>query len=242
MKCQVRPRREKYDRRTVRCFVVLSAADYPTKSADYILNDLYSSRFHAYLDHRLITPSTERIPPEGFGDQNYIHPAWITLAFERYMALGLGYFKLANKLGLRKKAVYLRSPFRTQRFTPFNGDIKCYAGDFWLTGDRTTAASLLEQDDQNNKIYTHFSKRPVPDEGINQTILCNRESLSICPDNKRYADWRGRTNHPRSLTVTDFPTLLVSEDHFARKFVFDPSALRELDVLVDAKVEIKVGR
>jgi len=101
---------------------------------------------------------------------------------------------------------------------------------------------LLADNETNRKLRTHFKSRPNSDEGLLQTILKNNPGLEVSADNKRYADWRGCTNHPRSLTVIDFQTLLVSEGHFARKFVFDPSTLRELDVLVDAKVEIKVGR
>ena len=223
-------------------FVVLSGADYPIQPAETVLENLYTGGYDAYLDNRKIEDCRLSVPPEGFGDQNFVDPRWVRIAFERYMAIGFGFYKLATKMGWKKKAFYLRSNAIIKRFTPFDGTLDCYAGDHWLSGNRRAANALLADNETNRKLRTHFKSRPNSDEGLLQTILKNNPDLEVSADNKRYADWRGCTNHPRSLTVTDFPTLLVSEDHFARKFVFDPSALRELDVLVDAKVEIKVGR
>ncbi|HUX43837.1 MAG TPA: beta-1,6-N-acetylglucosaminyltransferase [Terracidiphilus sp.] len=216
-------------------FVVLSGADYPIKPAQSILADLTQGGFDAYIDHRKILRCSLTLPANGWGNHNYTHPAWVRLAFERYMALGFGFFKLATALGWRRKAFYLRSDFFIQRFTPFNGSLNCYAGDFWFTANRRAARTLLDDSEANRKIIAHFRRRPNPDEGMFQTLLCNAENLKISLDNKRFTDWHGCVNHPRMLGEKDLPTLVASTDHFARKFAFDPDLLNRLDQLVDTQ-------
>lgn len=216
-------------------FVLLSGADYPIKNAQTILADLTQGGYDAYIDHREISRCSLPLPENGWGDQNFIHPAWVRLAFERYMAIGFGFMKLANALGWRRKAIYLRSAFFIRQFTPFDGSLQCHAGDFWFTANRKAARALLADSETNRKIVAHFRRRPNPDEGMFQTLLCNAKLLSISTDNKRYTDWRGCVNHPRSLGEQDFPELISSTDHFARKFDFDPDALKRLDRLVDGQ-------
>jgi hypothetical protein len=216
-------------------FVVLSSADYPIKSAQFILDDLYGHSFDAYVENRRIDYCRLQVSSEGFGDHNFTDPAWVTLAFERYMAIGFGFYKIATRFKWKRKAVYLRSPFFIRRLTPFDGTLRCYAGDHWVTGSRKAANALLEESDTNRRLIEHFRKRPHPDEGLLQTMLCNVPDLRVSADNKRYADWRGCKNHPRILTEDEFPALLASEDHFARKFLLDPDAMRKLNDLVDRR-------
>jgi hypothetical protein len=216
-------------------FVVLSGADYPINSSDFILRDLYGHDCDAYLDHRRIQFCRLPIPPGGWGVENFIHPSWVTLAFERYMAIGFGFYKLATRMNWRTKALYLRSDFLIKRLTPFDGSLHCYAGDHWLTGSRSAANALLEDNDINRRLTAHYRKRPNPDEAFHHTVLCNDPSLRVSTDNKRYADWEGCTNHPRTLTESDFPRLLASTDHFARKFAFHPEALLVLNRMIDEK-------
>lgn len=218
-------------------FVVLSGADYPVKPAKTILRELSEGGFDAYIDHRKISKCLLPMPREGWGGQNYIHPAWIRLAYERYMAIGFGFYKLAKRMKWRRRAFYLRSEFLIRLLTPFNDSVHCYAGDFWFTANRNSARALLAKTERNMKIIAHFRKRPNPDEGMFQTLLCNAKTLRICTDNKRYTDWSGCVNHPRMLGAQDFSALLSSGDHFARKFSFDPETLRKLDCLVDNQSE-----
>jgi hypothetical protein len=227
---QLKATRQLYSRHNPDWFVVLSASDFPVKSASYILEDLYGGGFDAYLYHRPIGPCRLPLPPEGFGEENFAHPAWERLAFERYVAIGFGFYKLATRLRWRKKAVYLRQRFFIERFTPFNGSIGSFAGDFWLTGNRATAEAMLDDSALNRRLIDHFRRRPNPDEGFPHTLLCNVPGLKISADNKRFTDWAGQVNHPRTLTRDDFPRLRSSSAHFARKFAFDPEALLELSL------------
>ena len=215
-------------------FVLLSGSDYPIKTAEQIWSDLRSHDFDAYLDYRRIERCDLPLPRNGWGDQNFIAPAWVRLAFERYMAIGFGFYKLATRLGWSRKAIYLKSNFFIRRFTPFDGVTACYAGDFWLTANRRAAASLLSEESGNQRLIAHFKMRPNPDEGFFHTVLGNDRDLKISSDNKRFSDWVGMVNHPRELDEADFPTLVASSDHFARKFALDAEALQRLDAQVDA--------
>lgn len=225
---QLKAVKKLYQRHNPDWFVVLSSADFPVEPADSILRSLYSGDFDAYLHHRPIDRCMLPLPPEGFGAENFAHAAWERLAFERYVAIGFGFYKLATRLKWKTKAIYLRQKSLIERFTPFDGAIRCFAGDFWLTGNRKTAEALIEESPLNLKLVHHFQRRPNPDEGFPHTVLCNRPDLRISTDNKRFTDWAGQVNHPRTLTQADFPHLLGSSAHFARKFAFDPESLGKL--------------
>jgi hypothetical protein len=209
-------------------FVVLSGSDFPIKPTEYVLDTFYGDGFDAYLYHRPIGRCRLPIPAEGFGAENFSHPAWERLAFERYVAIGFGFYKLATRLKWRTKAIYLRQRFLIERFTPFDGSITPFAGDYWLSGNRRAAEALLEDGPLNRKLIRHFQRRPNPDEGFLHTVLCNASGLRISQDNKRFTDWEGQVNHPRILTRADYPRLLASSAHFARKFDFHREDLEQL--------------
>jgi hypothetical protein len=214
-------------------FMLISASGYPIKTCDCILTDLHSGGYDAYIDHRLIEYSRSPIPREGFGATSFNHPGWKTLAFERYMAIGFGFYKLGTFFDWEKKAFYLRSEALIRRLTPFDGSLQCYAGDHWFTANRKVAGVLLEDNESNRKLRRHFSRRPNPSEAYYQTVLLNAPGLKISNNNMRFADWTGCKNHPRVLGEADYPALLASDGHFARKFEFDPEALLRLNHLVD---------
>lgn len=175
------------------------------------------------------------LPLEGFGAENFAHPAWERLAFERYVAIGFGFYKLATRLNWRTKAVYLRQRFFIERFTPFDGSLECFAGDYWLTGNRATAEALLSENETKWRLIAHFGRRPNPDEGFLHTVLGNIPALKINPDSKRFSDWEGQINHPRRLAEADFPRLLASPEHFARKFDFQPESLLRLSAILEQR-------
>jgi hypothetical protein len=229
---EFRALRQLYQKDDPDWFFNISSADHPIKTAKQILDELYSNPYDAYIDTREIRYCRLPVPPEGWGDQNFIAPAWVTLAFERYMAIGFGYYKLATRMGWRKKAIYLRGSFFVRNFTPFDGSLKCFAGDHWFTANREAAEAILADSDSNRRLYAHFRRRPNSDEAIFQTILGNT-ALRLSTDNKRYTDWRGCTNHPRTLTEADFPALFASGDYFARKFDFNPDLLHKLNQRID---------
>jgi len=89
---------------------------------------------------------------------------------------------------------------------------------------------------ENRALFTHFSRRFIPDESLPHTILCNQPDLKIVNDNLRYIDWSLSGHHPKTLGVEDIPRILASGAHFARKFDLakDPEVFDAIDAAVDA--------
>jgi len=214
-------------------FVLLSGSDYPTKPAGYILDALSGQDYDVYLDNRLIDNGAPAEMAEVWGRSNHSHPAWKRMAFDRYKVVQVQTRKLTARLKWEYKTAYIHSDYFIKKLTPFNNGIECYAGDLWFTANRKAANILLANDTLNLELIEHFSKCKIPDEAFFHTVLCNHSELNICSDNKRFSDWTGCLYHPRTLTESDFPALLASSDHFARKFDFDPHYLRTLDKMVD---------
>jgi hypothetical protein len=79
----------------------------------------------------------------------------------------------------------------------------------------------LLDDSSVPKIVEYFGARPVPEEALFHTILCNQPDLTICNDHKRYEDWVLGASHPSWLEVEDVTKMRLSGAHFARKFRAD---------------------
>ncbi len=113
--------------------------------------------------------------------------------------------------------------------------MRCFGGDAWFTANRRVMHLLIEETPFWRKLYDHFKSRSIPEESFYHTLLGNSPGFQLLDDNLRYADWRGCYAHPRTLGKDDFPRLLGSSKHFARKFPFDPVLLAGLDAAVSKK-------
>ncbi len=216
-------------------FVTLSTTDYPIQSADFILAELFQGGFDGYLDLRLLKDLGLPIKDEGLGELSFRHPMWVQLGYNRYVAFPLLSRKVARGLHVAVETYCVRSPFLVRRFTPFDGSAVCHGGDAWLTGNRRVAQVLLDRTPLWEKLHRHYRRRIVPEESFPHTLLANTHGLNICSNNKRYTDWIGCYAHPRTLGREDFPMLLESKHHFARKFRFDPEMFLSLDRTVEGK-------
>ncbi len=216
-------------------YITLSTADYPIQSAAQILGDLAHADADAFLDIRLVNDLGQPFLNEGLGELAFNHPRYAQGAFNRYVAIPLISSSLARRLKQPQEAWVLRSPWLTRLLTPFHGDLRCYGGDSWFTARRRAVNLLLEETPLWQSLHNHFSSRSVPEEAFYQTLLGNRGGLRLSHNNLRYTDWRGCYAHPRTLGREDFPRLLKSTHHFARKFAFDPALFAELDQAVAAK-------
>ena len=103
-----------------------------------------------------------------------------------------------------------------------------------MTLRRRAAQVLLEKTPLWQRLHRHYSSRTLPEESFYQTLLENTPGLHLSPKNLRYTDWRMQYAHPRTLGREDFPRLLASSDHFARKFPLDQLLLADLDRAVAA--------
>jgi hypothetical protein len=239
---QLRALRLLYDTADPDWFVLLSSTDYPIQTADFILRNLYDDDFDVYMDLRRIEDLGMPFVDEGLGELAFNHPRFPQCAFNRYVAIPLISPKMAKRLRTPNEKWCLRSPSLIRRFTPFNDSLHSYAGDAWFTGNRRFAHLLLDETPLWKTLHRHYRTRSIPEEAIHHTLLGNSPGFRISLDNKRYTDWRGCYAHPRTLGRDDFPRLLQSTHHFARKFLFDPGMLRELDEAVaQKKIETTVG-
>jgi hypothetical protein len=216
-------------------FVPLSTSDYPIQTADCILEDLFSGDFDAYMDSRPARNMGRLVRDQGLGELSFRHPIWPQLAYNRYVAIPLLSRKTANRLHIACETFCLPFSFLIRRYTPFGDSIKCHGGDSWFTANRKVAHLLFEETPLWRELHEHYRKRIVPEESLYHTLLGNTPGFKVSPDNKRYTDWRGCYAHPRTLTRADFPRLLSSNHHFARKFTFDPEMLQDLSEAVAHK-------
>jgi hypothetical protein len=224
-----------YDTADPDWFVSLSAVDYPIQTADFILRELRESDVDIYLDTRPLKNLGKLVRNQALGEQSFRHPMWQQLGFNRYAAIPLLNRKTAVRLNIAIETFCLPFNYLIRRLTPFGNGVQPYGGDAWFTANRRVAHVLLEQTPLWKKLHHHYRNRIVPEESFYHTLVGNTPGLKICTDNKRYTDWRGCFAHPRTLGREDFPRLLQSTHHFARKFKFDPEVLRELDEAVAQK-------
>ncbi len=221
-------------------FVPLSSFDYPIQTADRILQELESSEFDGFMDSRRIKDPGTPFLHERLGELAFRHPRYHQFAFNRYVAIPMLSQKMADRLDTPIERWVLRSPFLTERFTPFRGSFYCYGGDSWFTGNRRIAELLLAETPLWRELHDHYASRAVPEESFYHTLIGNTKGYKMSAKSLRYTDWRNCYAHPRTLGVEDLPRLIASSDHFARKFPFDPELLKRVDAEVSHKVASEV--
>jgi hypothetical protein len=64
-------------------------------------------------------------------------------------------------------------------------------------------------------------------------VLASRHDLTLCLDNRRYAEWNGGGAHPQTLTEANLASMLESGAYFARKFAPGDKVRDTLDVHLD---------
>lgn len=214
-------------------FCLLSGSDYPAARAEDVVAELQHATWDAFLDvHQLdkspsaarligsCNPALHHLESKGQYDQKdrFYNKAqmWIPVV-RRHPRLRLG-----------KHMVPL--PFRGP--TPYGDDLGLFWGDHWFTARRSAAKVLLNPTEHQRKLERHLKWRAFPEETYYQSILCNTPGLTICRDNKRFAQWNGGGAHPKILTETEVPMILASGAHFARKFAPNSPALDALDRLL----------
>lgn len=212
--------------------VSLSGADYPIKSAEHILTDLHQSDVDAFLDYREIQLPEGPNPRVRDESRSFADPAWLQIAYDRYVATNLNPDRLTWRFGPLHRQRLLRGRLARRLFTPFHSGFRPFGGDTWYTVNRKAAAVLLDDSQQVRIVRRHFSRRRIPEESAYHTILCNTPDLRLCRDNLRYTDWARGGPSPRYLIQDDIPALLSTGAHFARKFPFNPALFRAIDQAV----------
>jgi hypothetical protein len=201
-------------------FVLLSGADYQIKPTDQIIAELKTGGFDAYLAHRKIeAPPTDR---------------FTLFMANRYLKKASHFWWIDWRLRRRRKnfgiPMWLSKPL-----LPFSKSLACYAGSQWFTANRRCAQRLLELHDKGGPLREHYWRVPIADESYLHCLLCNQPDLRVSNDNKRYIDFSGGQQSPKTLGVDDLPAILASSAHFARKFEPDDPVLDRLDEIIGAR-------
>ena len=102
----------------------------------------------------------------------------------------------------------------------FNENFLCYVGSYFHTLSKNCVQFLHDYANKNISLVEYYKKTCVPDESFIQTILVNSGKFNFCNDSKRYIDFSNycRDGHPRTLTIEDYPKIIKTDTHFARKF------------------------
>lgn len=213
-------------------FFLMSASDYPIRRAADVLAELADSRWDAYMDHQRITyhsvPSWSQQPPTDppFGFHASTYPA---LAYDRYVSVVWRNIpSLTKRLRFTRRQIRFRHPWLLRTVSPFKGDVGCYAGEFWFSGNRRAIEVLLSRPELTQRIREHYRLRPNVDESYFHTILCN-SPLRVCPDHRRYIDWNKPAAHPKMLDESDLDRMFASGCWFARKFAPGHPVLDAID-------------
>ena len=214
--------------------VLLSAADYPVKSADAVRAELANSSCDVYLDARPV-----RGQPAGAASvagapnsklSHFTLASNIDLKWQFYVGAQLWFPVPKNKPRWRLGRVTMPLPFAGSH--PFDASFSAHYGDHWFTANRRALQALLAPTVVQQRLFKHLRLRAQADECYYQTILANTPGLRICLDNKRYAEWNGGGSHPVPVESQHVPAILASGAHFARKFELHSPAIAAIDAAI----------
>lgn len=215
----------------------LSGQDYPLQPLSQVDDFLSKTKYDGFLEYfEVFSPESHWSAREGYERFFYKYkqfdflnklPDWgkTLLTPVKFMNLIQPFVKV--------KVAYGMVGVRTS--TPFDEKFKCYGGSFFCTLSRKCVEYLHDFYCSTPEIIEYYKGVCNSDESFWQTILVNSKLFNLCNDNKVYFNFSGNRNgRPQILTASDYPTLNVSNAHFARKFDFDADK-SILDIL-DAKI------
>jgi hypothetical protein len=217
------------DRVTPEWFFHLSASDYPTMPGQSIREILGAAKFDVLLDARPVhagTVSKANVIGEANPKLNHFNsPANQALKRRFYTAREFW-------IPILRRDPNWRVGRHTIRYGEAKGihkELPAFYGDHWFAGNRKTAALLLNPTAKHIALQRHLSHRTQTDETYFQTVLMNEPGLTVCRDNKRFAEWNGGGAHPMFLGEGQLDEMLHSGAFFARKFRHDAPVLDRID-------------
>jgi hypothetical protein len=218
-------------------FFLLSAADYPIRKPSAVLEELASTPFDAFSDARPLLPAVA-----GSADiQGHFNPKLAHFSTEKNQTLKRTFYRspqfwmpIIRRVPRWRPGKLTYRPDFPSPFHPYRNGIACLYGDHWFTANRKAARVLLEQSPLRQALSRHLRHRSAVDETFYQTVLCNHSALSICRDNRRFAEWNGGGAHPMLLGEAQLGEALASGAFFARKFAAGSPLLDRIDELLRA--------
>lgn len=217
-----------YGGRTPDWWVHLSASDYPVMSGARVRQQLAKAGCDAFLDAR----PTETGKPFQCNVVGTRNPKVSHFDSESNRET-FSRFHLSREIWLPviRKDPKLRIGRHTLRPNWLRAKVSlpCFFGDYWHMGNAKTASVLLNPTPRHLAFQKHLEDRSHCDETYFQTILANEPGLTICLDNKRFAEWNGGGAHPMMMGERQVEEALESGAFFARKFPHGSRLLDEID-------------
>lgn len=209
-----------YSEKTFDYFVNLSGQDYPIKTKNQINEKLKSNPDASYMWY-LKLPHEDRHPVKGAICQRMNRVEFWHFRYKNF------YLRLPD-LKLRKPTLaatvknaplWLISKLFLPEKRKLPENLVFYGGSAWWCLNRKHSAYILEFLQRNEKFSAFFDFVFNPDELFFQTILLNSEHKDeIVNDDLRLVYFFERNTHPKTFTTDDLPTIIKSEQFFARKF------------------------
>ncbi len=205
----------------------LSGQDYPIQPLSEIEQFLAQTSYDGFLEYfEVFSKESHWSIREGY--TRYLY-RYSKLGFEltEWQRQVLTPLKILNYIQpfFRINIAYDLIGFKTS--TPFNDKFICYGGSYFCTLSRQCIQYLYEFYQSNPEIVEYYRHVCVSDESFIQTVLMNSRLFNLCNDGKRYFDFsKTKNGRPLVLTTSDYPSLVKSNAHFARKF----------DVTQDSKI------
>lgn len=210
---------------------LLSASDYPIRNGDEVRRILASEPSDALIDMRpcvrglisvaILIGATN--PVMDFEDSPINH----ALKTRFMMSPQLWIPIIRRKPRWRVGRLTWRPPFAGRH--PFSARRPAFYGDHWWAGNRRAVEAVLAPSGFAKRVRRHLRRRTQPDESYYCTVLAADEELTLCLDNRRYAEWNGGGAHPQLLTENDLAAMFASAGYFARKFSDNAPVLDAID-------------
>jgi Core-2/I-Branching enzyme len=211
-------------------FLLLSAADYPIMSGTRVRSVLASADCDAFLDARAVddavVPAATMVGSENPKLNHFNSSANRRIKRKFYTSRQFWIPILRRKPRLRIG----RYTFRPDAFpkNPYQG-FPCFYGDGWYAAKAKVADILSHKSDKHRELAEHLGDRTQADETYYQTVLMNEPGLTICRNNRRFAEWNGGGAHPMIMTLDQLDEALNSGAFFARKFAAGSDVLDVID-------------
>jgi len=172
---------------------VISAQDFPLKSAEYIYNYIAERNGKEFITCESIDDEWSDAAPRV---RNYHFINWRIPGKFRME-------RIANKILPKRK---------------FPLDYKIVGRANWFTLTGNAAQYILETLKQHPEIAKYFWYCWGADEFIFSSIIYNSHFKNNIVNNLVYVDWSAKKAHPKILATEDFEALKKSDKLFARKF------------------------
>lgn len=179
-------------------FLLISGADFPIKSNQYIYRFLKQNQNQSFIQFN-------KLPTSAWGMNG---------GLDRYQRFWLTDFK--NRQHTRiigRLTVNFQKILRIKRKNYFK---EYYGGANWANLSYDAATYIFELIDSDEQVLKSFKWTRACDEVWKQTILNSSSQNALVNDSLRYVDWSGKYP-PKVLDSFDYDKLMASNALFARK-------------------------